>query len=79
MIVRIARVKVGNRQAPYPSETPPPPGWGFCVYAAVLERDDVLVTIQPPQFDNTTPENARVNLLSIGQAMLTYPFRKRWH
>ncbi|MGF6743013.1 hypothetical protein OKW47_006824, partial [Paraburkholderia atlantica] len=48
-------------------------------YTAVIGRDDVPVTIQPPQFDNTTPESARVNSLSIVRAMLTYSFRKRWH
>ncbi|WP_221307317.1 hypothetical protein, partial [Paraburkholderia atlantica] len=73
-----ARVKVGNRQAPQ-SQKPHPQRWGFCVYAAVIGRDDVPVTIQPPQFDNTTPESARVNSLSIVRAMLTYSFRKRWH
>jgi hypothetical protein len=35
MIVRITRVKVGNRQAPQQqTETPPRKRWGFCVYAS---------------------------------------------
>jgi hypothetical protein len=52
---------------------------GFLRLRADIEEDDVSVTNRPPQFDNTTPENARVNFLSIGQAMLTYSFRKRRH
>ena len=32
MIVRIARVKVGNRQAPHAAnKNPTPQRWGFCV------------------------------------------------
>ncbi|MDR5732920.1 hypothetical protein QCE47_11260, partial [Caballeronia sp. LZ025] len=48
MIVRIARVKVGNRQAPHAkNKNPTPQRWGFCVsithlsqISAISARDD---------------------------------------
>ena len=43
MIVRITRVKVGNRQAPQQqTETPPRKRWGFCVYASGNESNKPL-------------------------------------
>ncbi|WP_208458733.1 hypothetical protein, partial [Paraburkholderia kururiensis] len=51
-IVRIARVKVGNRQAPYPAKTPPPIWRGLLLWA----RASLLnhASINPPGSPKTS-------------------------
>ena len=63
MIVRITRVKVGNRQAPQQqTETPPRKRWGFCVYAP--ENAQAATRRHPPRHLHQS-QNASLTLTAF--------------
>ncbi|WP_221307175.1 hypothetical protein, partial [Paraburkholderia atlantica] len=73
--VRIARVKVGNRQAPQ-SQKPHPQRWGFCVYAANIARFTASLLSNPQRIRVTVRLSTRSSKIRVLLAQAVGTFSK---